>query len=185
MAKAGRQIQRRVAEWSKLGDPEARVSAALRFVQDEVRYLGLEVGPHSLEPHDAEPCSYAASATARTSLAPGHAAARARHRRGSCARAFVAPAPGDGSEPSPYAFDHVIVRARLGGQEHWLDPTASFQRGAPDALFTSALRARARGARRHASARVDPGAGLPRSCDRRARHIAVWAPMPSASRRAC
>jgi hypothetical protein len=31
--------------------------------------------------------------------------------------------------PSPYAFDHVVARVRLGDREAWVDPTRSHQRG--------------------------------------------------------
>lgn len=35
----------------------------------------------------------------------------------------------DNWQPTPYAFDHVIVRAELDGKTYWLDPTISYQRG--------------------------------------------------------
>ena len=35
----------------------------------------------------------------------------------------------DSWQPSPFAFDHVIVRASLNGKAFWLDPTISYQRG--------------------------------------------------------
>ncbi|MFX8207373.1 transglutaminase domain-containing protein, partial [Acinetobacter baumannii] len=35
-------------------DPEARLLAALRFVQREVRYLGIEMGANSHAPHPPE-----------------------------------------------------------------------------------------------------------------------------------
>jgi len=35
----------------------------------------------------------------------------------------------DGWQPSPFAFNHVIVQVRLGGRTYWLDPTISSQRG--------------------------------------------------------
>src|SRR5574341_364506 len=41
----------RIAAWRQLPDEAARGTAALRFVQDEVRYLGIELGPSSHRPH--------------------------------------------------------------------------------------------------------------------------------------
>jgi hypothetical protein len=35
----------------------------------------------------------------------------------------------DSWQPTPFAFDHVIVRARINGRTYWLDPTISYQRG--------------------------------------------------------
>jgi len=110
--------------------PADRVVAALRLVQDEVRYLGIEMGPHSHQP-----------------TAPSKVLER---RFGDCKdKALLlttilrelgidaAPALVDtefGKElhqrqPSPIAFDHVIVTVRLDGKTYWLDGTNSFQRG--------------------------------------------------------
>jgi transglutaminase-like putative cysteine protease len=110
--------------------PSARLLGALRFVQDEVRYLGIELGPNSHRPH-----------------APEEVLAR---RFGDCkdktlllitllrelgiqARpALVHTDWRQGIEtlhPSPGVFDHVIVQARLEGRDYWLDPTVSQERG--------------------------------------------------------
>lgn len=110
--------------------PEERALAAIRFVQDEIRYLGLEEGTGSHRPR-----------------APGVVLAR---RFGDCkdkALLTVAllsrlgveahPALVNTSErglverrlPSPYDFDHVIVRLLLDGKAVWVDPTASHQGG--------------------------------------------------------
>src|SRR5262249_16641657 len=35
----------------------------------------------------------------------------------------------DNSQPTPFAFDHVIVYAKINGKTYWLDPTVSYQRG--------------------------------------------------------
>ena len=35
-------------------------------------------------------------------------------------------------QPSPFAFDHVIVQAKLGQKTYWFDPTISYQRGGLD-----------------------------------------------------
>ena len=35
----------------------------------------------------------------------------------------------DNWQPSPFAFNHVIVQVKLGGRTFWLDPTISSQRG--------------------------------------------------------
>jgi len=110
--------------------PSARLLGALRFVQDEVRYLGMELGPNSHRPH-----------------APEEVLAR---RFGDCKdktlllvtllralgiEAWPALVDTDrqhtleAMHPSPGVFDHVIVQARLEGREHWLDPTVSHERG--------------------------------------------------------
>jgi len=122
-------MRARVDAWRRLPGPAERVRAALRFVQDEVRYLGLELGASSHKPHT-----------------PAEVFAR---RYGDCKdkslllvtllRALgVEAVPAlvntelaealDGRLPSPAAFDHVIVRAVVDGQARWLEPTRSLER---------------------------------------------------------
>lgn len=127
----------KVAGWLALGGEDDRARAALRFVQDEVRYLGIELGPGSYRPGE-----------------PGEVLAR---RFGDCKdkslllvallRALgVDAAPAlvnteeraslDGRLPSPAAFDHVVVRARVAGATRWLEPTRSLEHGPVAAVAT-------------------------------------------------
>ena len=110
--------------------PAARVLAALRFVQDEVRYLGVEIGVNSHQPYPP--------------------AVVMRRRYGDCKdkallltvmlRALGVPArPALVStdygahirdvQPTAQAFDHAIVEAEVDGRPVWLDATALYQRG--------------------------------------------------------
>lgn len=107
-----------------------RVLAALRFVQQEIRYTGIEIGRGSHEPTD-----------------PAVVLGR---RFGDCKdkslllvhllRALEIPADAvlvdnsrgqtiDALLPSPLAFNHTIVRARVEGRDYWLDPTLATQSG--------------------------------------------------------
>jgi hypothetical protein len=43
-------LEAHLAQWSKLADPQARVSAALRLVQEQVRYFGVEMGDNTHRP---------------------------------------------------------------------------------------------------------------------------------------
>jgi transglutaminase-like putative cysteine protease len=113
------------------GGPRAAAAEAVRFVQDEVRYLGIEMGPSSHRPHP-----------------PGQVL---RQRFGDCkdkslllvallralgveaAPALVDTVRGrglDDAHPSPFAFDHVVVRAVIDGREVWIDATDSDLGGA-------------------------------------------------------
>lgn len=116
-------------------DPEGRLMEAFARVRDDVRYLGLEYGPHSHEP-----------------TAPSETYAR---RYGDCKdKAYLlssllhslgieawpalvnvdqAGRVADWS-PSPFAFDHVIVLAKVGGKDFWCDPTDTPARGDFDHL---------------------------------------------------
>jgi len=109
---------------------EKRVLAALRFVQDEVRYMGIEMGINSHKPNDPDKIF--------------------GQRFGDCKdKSFLlctmlramdidaSPVLINTDEkqelhqtlPSPVAFDHCTVRVRLAGKSWWFDPTIAFQRG--------------------------------------------------------
>jgi len=119
---------------SKHTDIDTQISAALRFVQDEVRYLGIELGQNSHMPR-------AASATLR-------------NRYGDCKDKTVLfltilnelgvegfPALVNTDEtltestiPSIHAFDHVITYIKHNNKHYWLDPTRSHQHGGIDSI---------------------------------------------------
>lgn len=124
-------LSAQVEKWrAELPQPEARVLAARRFVQDEVRYLGIELGPYSHTPTQPDrvfqrrfgDCKDKSLLLATMLNALGIEArpalvnTEARHTL-------------DAWQPSPYDFDHVIVAARLNNQTYWIDPTISYQRG--------------------------------------------------------
>lgn len=138
------------AEVKKLRDiqnTEEQILAALRFVQEEVRYLGIESGVGSHQP-----------------TAPSEVL---RRRFGDCKDKVVllatllkrtgidaAPALVSSSKyrtvkehlPRPEVFDHAILHARVGETDYWLDATRSGQRGlltqvyVPDFGFALVLR---------------------------------------------
>jgi hypothetical protein len=109
---------------------DARVDRAVRFVQDEVRYLGLEMGPSSHQPHPPaqtlarrfgdckDKASLLVAILRRVGVPAWPALVSTR------ARATL-----DERLPSLFAFDHVIVALRLGDGLHWIDATAAEQGG--------------------------------------------------------
>ena len=124
-------VRQQIEAWRQTSaNPEEQMLAALRFIQDEIRYLGIELGPHSHQPHQ-----------------PAQVLAR---RYGDCkdkAFLFVTTLRELGIEaypalvntdlhgrvqellPSPFAFDHVIAQVKFNGKTYWFDPTVSLQRG--------------------------------------------------------
>jgi hypothetical protein len=129
---------RRLAERIKgeNAEREGRILAAVRFVQDEVRYLGIEIGVYSHTPND-----------------PGTVLAR---RYGDCKdkalllcallreigeKAYPALVDTDSgrrladSLPSPYAFNHAVCALDMDGRRIFIDPTISHQRGGLDSLY--------------------------------------------------
>lgn len=114
----------------KATTPEQRAVAALAFVQEEVRYLGIEMGPGSHRPSEPEEVLRRRFGDCKDKtrllmtllqgldLTACPALVHSDHREAVRARL-----------PSPYAFDHVIVALDLDGQRYLLDPTMSYQRG--------------------------------------------------------
>jgi hypothetical protein len=108
------------------GGVREAAAAATRFVQDEVRYLGIEMGPSSHQPHPPDQvlrqrfgdCKDKSLLLVALLRALGADAAPALvdtvRRRGL-----------DEVHPSPFAFDHAIVHAVVDGREAWIDATES------------------------------------------------------------
>jgi transglutaminase-like putative cysteine protease len=109
---------------------EARALAALRFVQDDVRYLGVELGEHSHRPHSASTVFVQRFGDCKDKV---NLLLTMLHGLGVEAHAAFVDTMLDGHVadelPRPQAFDHVVARVRLDGREVWVDPTRSFERG--------------------------------------------------------
>ena len=125
-------LESRIAQWRGLATAPERLTAALRAIQDEVRYFGIEMGEGSHRPHapsetwsrrfgDCKDKAYLLSVVLRRL---GIDAEPALVSAGS--GKAIAEFP-----PSAAAFDHVIVRAHLDGEDIWLDPTIAQQGGDP------------------------------------------------------
>jgi transglutaminase-like putative cysteine protease len=123
-------LSAKIAEWRQIAGQEQQILAVLRFVQDDVRYFGIELGAGTVKPAD-----------------PSTVFSR---RRGDCKdKSFlfvtVLRALGiqaypvlvnstmgraiAGWAPSPDTFDHCIAAVQCNGQTFWLDPTITYQRG--------------------------------------------------------
>lgn len=123
-------LEQRLAAWKRLPDRRARITAALRLVQDDVRYFGVEMGENTHRP-----------------TPPGETW---RRRFGDCkdkvyllvsllselgveaVPALVSTDRGKsiaGFAPSASVFNHVIARVEDGGEVLWLDPTITLQGG--------------------------------------------------------
>ena len=128
------EIARKIEKTTSSDD--AKVMAALRYVQDEIRYLGMFDGVHSHRPHDLTEVM--------------------RRRFGDCKNksmllsgllrrlgfdaypALVNTASGKAIRnwlPGLGAFDHVVVSTEIEGKRYWLDPTLNYQRGSLADLY--------------------------------------------------
>ncbi len=124
-------LQRLVESWRQASaEPEGQILAAVRFVQDEIRYLGIEKGAHSHLPH-----SPAQVLEKRYGDCKDKALLLATALNALGFEAHPALVNSTLSErlpellPSPFAFDHVITQVKAQGKTYWFDATASLQRG--------------------------------------------------------
>lgn len=131
-------LERRLIQWKNLSEPHARLQAALRSVQDDVRYFGVETGTNSHRPRspkqvwakrygDCKDKSWLL-VTLLKRLGIQAAPALVSTHRGRGIRDFV---------PSADIFDHVIVRAVIAGEPVFVDPTMRLQGGSPERVDLS------------------------------------------------
>ncbi|WP_158623476.1 DUF3857 domain-containing protein [Corallococcus sp. CA053C] len=123
-------LEQEVRRFSQEPTEEARFLAALRFVQDEVRYLGIELGPNSHQPHPPDEVLQRRFGDCKdkslllvTLLRGLGIDAQPALVNTEDTRLL------DGWRPTATAFDHVIVHATVAGRELWVDPTATLERG--------------------------------------------------------
>lgn len=126
------ELEARIVRWRALPDAAARLTAALRTVQNDVRYFGVEIGDNTHKPNppqqvwrnrygDCKDKVYLLM-TILERLGIEAVPALVSIDRGRAIGDFV---------PSASAFDHVIVRARIDGRDVWVDPTLTQQGGDP------------------------------------------------------
>jgi len=124
------EFSQRLNAWRRIANPEEQVLAVLRFVQDEVRYFGIEMGEKSHKPSDAsivynrrfgdckDKSLLFVTALRTLGIEAWPVLVNTTERRTL-----------DQWQPSPLAFDHVIAAVRLGSRLYWFDPTINYQRG--------------------------------------------------------
>ncbi|MFH1466589.1 MAG: DUF3857 domain-containing protein [Pseudomonadota bacterium] len=126
--------------WAQHPNAEDFALASLRWVQDEVRYFGIELGDGSHVPSpplvvlerrygDCKDKTLLLVALLRARGLEAWPALVSRERGAGIAEML----------PSPAIFDHVVTVARVGGVERWVDPTESDQGGALDQAWLPAF----------------------------------------------
>jgi hypothetical protein len=116
---------------------DAQITAAIRFVQDDIRYLGIEMGRNSHEPHqpwetlearwgDCKDKTFLMVALLRELGVEAHPALVNTRLERRLANKIAA----------PFLFDHVITQVIDGGKIYWVDGTMSDQGGTLPTLET-------------------------------------------------
>ncbi len=125
-------LERKIAEWHRnsSGDPDKFANLALRFVQDQVRYMGLEIGVYTHQPHAPSEVF-----DRRFGDCKDKALLLATILRHEHIEAYVALVNTLEKEklaqdpPAATSFDHAIVALKRSSGFVFVDPTISMQRG--------------------------------------------------------
>jgi len=124
------ELSQKISEWKRMVIREQQILAVLRFVQDEVRYFGIELGESAEKPGDPSvvfsrrfgDCKDKALLFVSILRALGMEAYPALVNTVSCQSIQE-------WQPSADVFDHCIAVVQCDHQTYWLDPTAGYQRG--------------------------------------------------------
>jgi len=111
-------------------DPDDRITEVLRIVQDQIRYVGIEIGSGGYVPRQPDIVVERGYGDCKDKALL--MVAMLRHLGIEAAVALVNTRKGgflDQRLPSPYAFNHAIVRTAVGNTVYWLDPTLTHQGG--------------------------------------------------------
>ncbi|MGB8352957.1 MAG: DUF3857 domain-containing protein [Chthoniobacteraceae bacterium] len=130
------ELREQVDAIKPIGDRKKEVVAALRFVQDNIRYLGIEVGAHSHKPYpiatvlqrrfgDCKDKALLLCALLRQLGFEAYPCLVETDYRKTIAEWL----------PTTLAFNHLVVQLRLDGHVYWLDPTRTNQGGTLDEIF--------------------------------------------------
>ncbi|MDR3458471.1 MAG: DUF3857 domain-containing transglutaminase family protein [Verrucomicrobiae bacterium] len=124
------ELAQKIAEWKQLPSQEQQVLTALRFVQDEVRYFGIEIGISAEKPTDPSVVFSRRFGDCKDKSLLLVSILRALGIESW--PVLVNSTVGRGIEdwqPTDGAFDHCITAVQCDGQTCWLDPTMNYQRG--------------------------------------------------------
>src|SRR5206468_8365093 len=121
-------LQKLVDGWKKkYNADDQRLSAALHFVQDEIRYMGIEMGKNSYKPHspdrvmqqrfgDCKDKSYLLCTLLQAMNIEASPVLISTSYKKTITNWL----------PSPALFDHCNVRVQLEGKTFWFDPTIMY-----------------------------------------------------------
>lgn len=113
-----------------------RIRNALRFVQDEIRYLGFEDGIHGIKPRspDAVLQRRFGDCKEKSLLLVALLGSMGIHSYPALVNTYRQHTVID-QQPNPNAFNHCIVTVPVGGNDFWYDPTIRHQGGKYDMVY--------------------------------------------------
>lgn len=123
-------LQPLAARLRAIDDPGERAAQALRWVQEEIRYLSVSLGESSHRPSPPEQVLQRRYGDCKDKTQLLVTLLRAVGLDADAVLvASSTPKLPQRLLPHPDAFDHVVARVRIGGRVHYLDPTRLAQRG--------------------------------------------------------
>jgi len=130
-------LQKKITEISlAYPDAEGRTLAALKFVQDDIRYMGIEIGVESHKPADPSKVFTQRFGDCKEKSYLLYIMLK---EMGITSNVVLISADNKKTikdfPPSPTAFDHVTIRVKLKDVFYWFDPTIPYQRGNIKNLF--------------------------------------------------
>ena len=123
-------VAAKIEELSKLPSANARALAAIRFVQDDIRYLGIEIGENTVRPHTPE-----SVVAQRFGDCKDKATLLVMLLRGLGFQAHPVLVDTENGHdlaavlPSGGVFDHAIVAVDLDGKRRFVDATIAHEGG--------------------------------------------------------
>lgn len=124
------ELEKLVATFRKEATPEAQASAALQWVQDEVRYFSVSIGENSHRPLAPEAVLKRRFGDCKDK---SYLLTSILNQLGIAARPVLVNSQArkvpEKILPAPTWFDHAIVRLELDGKAYFVDPTRSSERG--------------------------------------------------------
>lgn len=123
--------------WQKSnGDTTRYIEAAIRFTQDEIRYMGIEMGIYSHRPNSPEKviAQRYGDCKDKSLLLVYLLKAKGVDAYMACVNTYTTIKTNE-YLPSPFIFNHVVVKVDRKKVKKWIDPTISYQRGKFEQLY--------------------------------------------------
>ncbi|MEX0961676.1 MAG: DUF3857 domain-containing protein [Simkaniaceae bacterium] len=133
------EMQDLIEKWQKSsGDLSKQALFALRFVQDEIRYLGFEDGMGAFQPTDPATTFKRRFGDCKDKTFLLHALLKSMDIHSKMilvhtSRGKTLP----GVLPTPFVFNHIVLQLEIGNATYFVDPTWSLQGGSLEKNFFS------------------------------------------------
>jgi hypothetical protein len=124
------ELSQKIGEWQQIPNRLQQILEVLRFVQDDVRYFGIEIGDSTEKPADPSVVFSRRFGDCKDKSLLFVTILRALGIEAYPVLVSATLGRGIGDwQPTASAFDHCIAVVRSDGKTYWLDPTINYQRG--------------------------------------------------------